>query len=107
MRLGNHVLKNYCNHRHNDGAGYQSNASKWNLETGERIYLVPEEDLDAAQSVPGLPGKYQKKAAHKLAIARDTFVAGLMKSGAALAQNTVADDGTISEYKISKTTEIL
>lgn len=34
----------------NDGAGYQSNASKWNLETGERIYLVPEEDLDAAQS---------------------------------------------------------
>ncbi len=34
----------------NDGAGYQSNASKWNLATGERIYLVTEDELDNAQS---------------------------------------------------------
>ncbi len=34
----------------NDGAGYQSNASKWNLKTGERIYLVTEDELDNAQS---------------------------------------------------------
>lgn len=33
-----------------DGAGYQSNASKWNLTTGERTYLVPEDELDVAQS---------------------------------------------------------
>ena len=31
----------------NDGAGYQSNASKWNLETGERTYLVTEEESNA------------------------------------------------------------
>lgn len=34
----------------NDGAGYQSNASKWNLQTGERIYLVAEGELDNAQA---------------------------------------------------------
>ena len=34
----------------NDNAGYQSNASKWNLKTGERIYLVSDEELDAAQA---------------------------------------------------------
>ena len=34
----------------NDGAGYQSNASKWNLATGERTYLVSEDELDNAQS---------------------------------------------------------
>ena len=33
-----------------DNAGYQSNASKWNLKTGERIYLVSDEELDVAQS---------------------------------------------------------
>lgn len=33
-----------------DNAGYQSNASKWNLKTGERIYLVSNEELDVAQS---------------------------------------------------------
>ena len=33
-----------------DEAGYQSNASKWNLSTGERIYLVSEDDFDKAQS---------------------------------------------------------
>jgi hypothetical protein len=31
----------------NDGAGYQSNASKWNLETGERTYLVTEDESNA------------------------------------------------------------
>lgn len=34
----------------NDGAGFQSNASKWNLQTGERIYLVSEEDMNNTQS---------------------------------------------------------
>lgn len=78
-----------------------SDIGQWLEITQKKYFAFKVEDLDAAQSVPGLPGKYQKKAAHKLAIARDTFVAGLMKSGAALAQNTVADDGTISEYKIN------
>ena len=38
------------------------------------------DDVDQAQSVPGLPEKYQEKAVHGLAVARDTYVANLIKS---------------------------
>ncbi len=38
------------------------------------------DDVDKAQSVPGLPEKFQEKAVHKLAVARDSFVANLIKS---------------------------
>ena len=38
-------------------------------------------DIDKAQSVPGLPEKYQKKAVHGLAVKRDTYVANLIKAG--------------------------
>ena len=37
------------------------------------------DDVDEAQSVPGLPEKYQEKSVHKLAVARDTYVANLIK----------------------------
>ena len=37
------------------------------------------DDIDQAQSVPGLKEKYQEKAVHGLAVARDTFVANLIK----------------------------
>ena len=37
------------------------------------------DDVDKAQSVPGLPEKYQAKAVHGLAVARDSYVAGLIK----------------------------
>lgn len=37
------------------------------------------DDVDQAQSVPGLPEKYQEKAVHGLAVARDTYVANLIK----------------------------
>ena len=36
-------------------------------------------DVDQAQSVPGLKEKYQEKAVHGLAVARDTYVANLIK----------------------------
>ena len=36
------------------------------------------DDIDKAQSVPGLPEKYQQKAVHGLAVARDTYVAELI-----------------------------
>ena len=39
------------------------------------------DDVDQAQSVPGLPEKYQEKAVHALAVARDTFVANKIKEG--------------------------
>ena len=38
------------------------------------------DDIDQAQSVPGLKEEYQRKAVHGLAIKRDSFVAGLIKS---------------------------
>ena len=37
------------------------------------------DDVNQAQSVPGLAEKYQKKAVHGLATARDTYVANLIK----------------------------
>ena len=36
------------------------------------------DDVDKAQSVPGLPEEYQRKAVHGLAVARDSYVAGLI-----------------------------
>ncbi len=49
------------------------------------------DDVDKAQSVPGLPEKYQEKSVHALAVARDTFVANLIKSGTNV---TTAEDLT-------------
>ena len=37
------------------------------------------DDVNQAQSVPGLKERYQEKAVHGLAVARDTYVAGLIK----------------------------
>lgn len=39
------------------------------------------DDVDKAQSVPGLPEKFQAKAVHGLAVKRDAYVANLIKSG--------------------------
>lgn len=49
------------------------------------------DDVDQAQSVPGLPEKYQEKAVHGLAVKRDSYVAGLIKGAANV---TVADELT-------------
>ena len=38
------------------------------------------DDVNQAQSVPGLKEKYQEKAVHGLAVARDTYIAGLIAS---------------------------
>lgn len=38
------------------------------------------DDIDEAQSVPGLAEEFQRKAVHGLAVARDTYVANLIKS---------------------------
>ena len=37
------------------------------------------DDIDKAQSVPGLPEEYQRKSVHGLAVARDTYIANLIK----------------------------
>lgn len=40
------------------------------------------DDVNKAQSVPGLMEEYMAKAKHKLAVARDSYVAGLIKAAA-------------------------
>ena len=40
------------------------------------------DDIDQAQSVPGLKEKYQEKAVHGLAVKRDSYVANLIKGAA-------------------------
>lgn len=55
------------------------------------------DDVNQAQSVPGLMEKYQEKAVHGLAVKRDSYVAGLIKGAAnsntatALTQEGVKD----------------
>jgi hypothetical protein len=51
------------------------------------------DDIDQAQSVPGLKEKYQEKAVHGLAVARDTYVANLIKG----ATNYTTADGLTAE----------
>jgi hypothetical protein len=63
------------------------------------------DDIDQAQSVPGLKEKYQEKAVHGLAVKRDSYVAGLIKAATnsttatALTQEAVKeaiDDGIVA-----------
>lgn len=52
----------------------------------QNYFAFEVKDVDKAQSVPGLPEKYQQKAVHKLAVKRDEFVGKLV---AGKAQSTV------------------
>lgn len=45
----------------------------------QKYFAFYVDDVNKAQSVPGLPEKYQEKAVHGLAVARDTYVANLIK----------------------------
>lgn len=45
----------------------------------QRAFHFLVDDVDQAQSVPGLREEYQRKAVHGLAVARDTYVAELIK----------------------------
>ena len=44
-----------------------------------RAFAFMVDDIDKAQSVPGLAEEYQRKAVHGLAVERDTYVANLIK----------------------------
>lgn len=54
------------------------------------------DDIDKAQSVPGLAEKYQEKAVHGLAVKRDAYVASLIK---AATNATTAEDNTREAIK--------
>ena len=51
------------------------------------------DDINQAQSVPGLAEKYQEKAVHGLAVARDTYVAELIASAANKTPVTMTEEG--------------
>lgn len=53
------------------------------------------DDVNEAQSVPGLKEEYQRKAVHGLAVARDTYVANLIKSGTNVTTGTDATQAGI------------
>ena len=46
----------------------------------QRAFHFLVDDVNQAQSVPGLREEYQRKAVHKLAVERDSYVASLIKS---------------------------
>lgn len=55
------------------------------------------DDVDKAQSVPGLPEKFQEKSVHALAVARDTFVANLIKTGTNITTATALTQEAVKE----------
>ena len=56
----------------------------------QKYFAFYVDDVNQAQSVPGLKEKYQEKAVHGLAVARDTYVAGLIKGVTATTNVTTA-----------------
>ena len=63
------------------------------------------DDVNEAQSVPGLKEKYQEKAVHGLAVARDTYIANLIKvANYALTKDTTAKSGKTYYTKTNETT---
>lgn len=57
------------------------------------------DDINQAQSVPGLKEKYQEKAVHGLSVQRDTYVANLIKGVTTAGHVTTASAKTQAEIK--------
>lgn len=57
------------------------------------------DDVNQAQSVPGLKEKYREKAVHGLAVKRDTYIANLIKAVTAAANVTTAAGRTEENVK--------
>jgi len=55
------------------------------------------DDINQAQSVPGLKEKYQEKAVHGLAVARDTYVANLIKGATNVTTATALTQEAVKE----------
>lgn len=59
-----------------------------------RAFAFMVDDIDTAQSVPGLREEYQRKAVHGLAVERDTYVANLIKGATNVTTcDALTDDG--------------
>lgn len=55
------------------------------------------DDVNQAQSVPGLKEEYQRKAVHGLAVARDTYVASLIKTAENVTAATALTEDAVKE----------
>ena len=62
----------------------------------QKYFAFEVKDVDKAQSVPGLPEKYQQKSMRKLALAREKFIGALVAGKAQSSQDE--EDGT-QNYK--------
>ena len=62
----------------------------------QNYFAFEVKDVDKAQSVPGLPEKYQQKAMRKLALKREKFIGALV---AGKAQATVDEEAKNTNYK--------
>ena len=62
----------------------------------QKYFAFEVKDVDQAQSVPGLPEKYQEKAVKGLALAREKFIGKLV---AGKAQSTADEEAKNSTYK--------
>lgn len=81
------------------GVTYEAMSDKGQTLTIDQQYsfsfLV--DDIDQAQSVPGLAEKYQEKAVHGLAVKRDAYVASLIKSATNATTATAATREAVKE----------
>lgn len=62
----------------------------------QKYFAFEVKDVDKAQSVPGLPEKYQQKAMRKLAVAREKFIGALV---AGKAQSSADEEAKNNKYK--------
>ena len=69
----------------------------------QKYFAFEVKDVDKAQSVPGLPEKYQQKAMRKLALAREKFIGALV---AGKAQSSADEEAGNDTYKPGATNVI-
>ena len=62
-----------------------------------RAFSFLVDDIETAQSVPGLREEYQRKAVHGLAVERDTYVANLIKSATNVTTATALTKEAVKE----------
>lgn len=63
----------------------------------QKYFAFYVDDINQAQSVPGLKEKYQEKAVHGLAVARDTYVANLIKGATNVTTATALTQEAVKE----------
>ena len=67
----------------------------------QNYFAFEVKDVDKAQSVPGLPEKYQQKAMRKLALKREKFIGALVAGKAQSTVNEVAKNSTYKEGAVT------